>query len=150
MHEAAAGIERVGEAAVERAHAQAVEHDLDPLADTARDGAAQRERALHVARAIGVACRIIEERVPPAAAFACLAAIERTRAAHDRLAAVRADGRDERLRRDRARTWLATTCFVSSGHDTVTELSSRTTVIGPGCTRVISSGTETAGLALAA
>ena len=34
--------------------------------------------------------------------------------------------------------------FVSSGQDTVTELSLRTTVIGPGRTAVRSSGTETA------
>src|SRR3954452_1925863 len=36
----------------------------------------------------------------------------------------------------------------SSGHAIVTESSARTTVIGPGCTRVMSSGTDTAAAGL--
>ena len=72
--------------------------DFDPLADAARGGGAQLERALHVPRAVGVARRIIEERVPPAAALPGFTLIERTRGADDGLA-VGADGGDQRLRR---------------------------------------------------
>ena len=80
------------------------------------DGAAQRKRALHMACAVGVAGWIVEERVPAATALPCLAAIEGTRAAHNRLA-LRADGRDERLRRiERERGSPDPLRFVRPGH----------------------------------
>ena len=83
LDQPAARVERVGQTAVEAAHAQAVEDDLHAFADAARRGATQPERALHVARPIGVGRRIVEEGVPPAPALACLALIERTCAADD-------------------------------------------------------------------
>src|SRR4029453_17787603 len=91
-----ARIERVGQAALEAAHPQAVEPDLHALTDRARRGRAQRERTPHVPRPIGMARRIAEKPVPPAAAFPGLALIERTGAADDRLT-LEPDGRDERL-----------------------------------------------------
>ena len=97
LNQAAARIERVGKATVEAAHAETVEHDLHPFADAARGRAAQLQRALHVARAVGVGRRIVEEGVPSASPLAGLALIERTRAADDGVGAC-ADGRDERLR----------------------------------------------------
>ena len=83
LNEAAAGIERVGEPAIEAAHAQAVEHDLHALADAARRRAAQLQRALHVTGAVRVGRRIVEEGVPAAAPLAGFALVEGTRAAYD-------------------------------------------------------------------
>ena len=86
LNQPAAGVERVGETAVEAAHAQAVEQDLHTFANAANRRGAQRERALHVARPLGMARRIVEERVPPAAALSRLASIEGPSAADDGLA----------------------------------------------------------------
>jgi hypothetical protein len=96
VNQTAAWIERVGESAFETAHAQAVEHDLHAIADAARDGATQPERALHVASPIWMARGIVEERVPAATALPGLTLVERACAANNRLA-LEADGGDERL-----------------------------------------------------
>ncbi len=96
LNQAAGGVERVGQSAVEAAHAQAVEDDLDAFADAARRRAAERERALHVPGPLRVARRIVEERVPAAPALPRLALVERAGAADDRLA-LGPDGGHERL-----------------------------------------------------
>ena len=87
LDESAAGEERVGDRPLEHTHAQAVEEQLHAIADRAYGRRAKTEDALAVTRAIGVARRVVEERVPPARSDPGLALIEWARVLdHDLLA----------------------------------------------------------------
>ena len=77
LDQAAAGVDGVDDRPLEHAHAQPVEGQLDALADGADGRLPQAEHPLGVPRAVGMAGREVEERVPPAPPCARLDLVKR-------------------------------------------------------------------------